>query len=107
MLHFNNKDQYTQFASNLNKWVDKAIKKHQEESKQTKPMLNIKCNLTGKSYQVKKVCFITELPKNARLIDTVYFETTPNFPYSGVQDIYCNNSNYYATTVRNLKRSID
>ena len=36
MLHFNNKDQYTQFAANLNKWVDKAIKEHQEESKQTK-----------------------------------------------------------------------
>ena len=36
MLHFNNKDQYTQFAANLNKWVDKAIKEHQEESKPIK-----------------------------------------------------------------------
>ena len=39
MLHFKNKDQYTQFAQNLNKWVDKAIKEHQEEAKQPKEMI--------------------------------------------------------------------
>ena len=32
MLHFNNKDQFNQFAANLEKWVDQAITEHQEET---------------------------------------------------------------------------
>lgn len=37
MLHFNNKTEFSNFAANLNKWVDKAIQEHQE-NKQPQPL---------------------------------------------------------------------
>jgi len=40
MLHFQNKQQYTHFAQNLNKWVDQAINEH-NQSKQEKPYISI------------------------------------------------------------------
>jgi len=57
----------------------------------------LKCNLSGKSYQVKKVNALAKLPKNIRYFDTIFFETVKHFPYSGKQDIYINNSGYFAT----------
>lgn len=41
----------------------------------------LKCQLTGKTYNVKKVCKIQDMPKSANYWDTIYIDR-----YS--QDIY-------------------
>jgi hypothetical protein len=65
--------------------------------------IEITCNLSKKQFTVKKVCPIAEMPKNVIYFYTVFFEVIPNYPYSGKQDIYINNSGYYATPAKHLK----
>ncbi len=67
-------------------------------------MITIKCNLSNKMYNIKKICSPDKMPKTAVYYTTVYFESNPDFPYSGVQDIYINSSGYYAGIVRQLKK---
>ena len=64
-------------------------------------MTTLKCNLSKRIYEVKKICHLREIPRNARYLDTIYFEIKPNYPYSGSQDIYVNNSGYFATPIKN------
>lgn len=56
----------------------------------------LKCNITQREYQVKRVCKLADMPNNARYLTTIYFETTKGFPYSGRQDIYINQYGYFA-----------
>jgi hypothetical protein len=56
----------------------------------------LKCNITQKEWQVKKVCKLAQMPKNAQYLTTIYFETAKGFPYSGRQEIYMNESGYFA-----------
>jgi hypothetical protein len=44
-------------------------------------MITIHCELMNKDYQVKKVCKISEMPKNARFFNTAFFNKQS-------QDIY-------------------
>lgn len=63
----------------------------------------ITCNLSKKQFDVKKVCPIAQMPKNVILFYTVFFEVIKDYPYSGKQNIYINNSGFFATPVETIK----
>jgi len=44
-------------------------------------MMKIKCNVLKKEFNIKKICHISEMPKNAKTFWSVYTDT-------GVYEIY-------------------
>jgi len=64
MLQFQNKQQFTHFASNLNKWIDRAITEHQEEKANCPYLDSLKSKLNyAKQYHPSKVGYYEKLIK--------------------------------------------